>query len=243
MGNERGLPSLPRGLSRDLTVYLQSLAEFVLRLSGSVRGSQSARAVRAAEKAGLGPGTATIGQGAVQSDMLRRGCVTEDKLADGAVTAAKLGQSAVTSRAVMPGAVNETALAVNAVGESRLADGAVTADKLADKAITTKKLADGAVSRSKLGVGVLPALVAGTATNGETVALPGLWACAPVVAMTAFSLSQGRDGETEGNDARTGVSGLREVVDDTGAGTGVWEFDAVGSFCWAAAGYRREEAQ
>ena len=49
MGNERGLPSLPRGLSRDLTVYLQSLAEFVLRLSGSVRGSQSARAVRAAE--------------------------------------------------------------------------------------------------------------------------------------------------------------------------------------------------
>ena len=203
MGNERGLPSLPRGLSRDLTVYLQSLAEFVLRLSGSVRGSQSARAVRAAEKAGLGPGTATIGQGAVQSDMLRRGCVTEDKLADGAVTA----------------------------------------DKLADKAITTKKLADGAVSRSKLGVGVLPALVAGTATNGETVALPGLWACAPVVAMTAFSLSQGRDGETEGNDARIGVSGLREVVDDTGAGTGVWEFDAVGSFCWAAAGYRREEAQ
>ena len=203
MGNERGLPSLPRGLSRDLTVYLQSLAEFVLRLSGSVRGSQSARAVRAAEKAGLGPGTATIGQGAVQSDMLRRGCVTEDKLADGAVTA----------------------------------------DKLADKAITTKKLADGAVSRSKLGVGVLPALVAGTATNGETVALPGLWACAPVVAMTAFSLSQGRDGETEGNDARIGVSGLREVVDDTGAGTGVWEFDAVGSFCGAAAGYRREEAQ
>lgn len=258
MGNERGLPSLPRGLSRDLTLYLQSLSEFVLRLSGTVRGSGEARAVRAAEKGTLGGGTAVIGQGAVQSDMLRRGSVTEEKLADGAVTASKLGQSAVTGRAIQPGAVDETALAPGAVGASRIQDDAVNGGKLADRAVTPRHLADGAVTANamaadavetrairagaitsaKLAAGLLPILMDGEAKDGQTLRLSGLWQGRPMIALTWFP------GNADGQEPAKaiGIMNLREVVDEDGAGTGQWEFDAAGTFRWSAIGYQRGEA-
>lgn len=153
MANERGLPSVPRGLPRDLTVYLQSLAETLLRLSGSVRGSGDARAVRAAERSSLGSGTSTPGQAAILSWMLKDKAVTSDKLADGAVTETKLGMSAVTEQAIRPGAVTEAALAAEAVTGTKLAGG------------------------------VLPVVIGGAAVDGETVVLPGTWRERPWVAL------------------------------------------------------------
>lgn len=220
MGNERGLPSLPRGLSRDLTLYLQSLAEFVLRLSGAIRGTEDARAVRAVEKGTLATGTAVIGQGAVGNSMLKPGSVTTDKLADGAVTGSKLAQSSVTNRSIRPGAVETASLASGAVTESCLADGAVTADKLAQN--------------------LLPRMAAGSAKNGDCVMLPGKWKEAPCVAMTALHMvdePQPAPDEPVVNDPQPvapttfGVVNLRQLENKE------WVFDAAGDFDWVAIGY------
>lgn len=209
MANERGLPSVPRGLPRDLTVYLQSLAETLLRLSGSVRGSGDARAVRAAERSSLGFGASTPGQAAILSWMLKDKAVTSDKLADGAVTETKLGMSAVTEQAIRPGAVTEAALAAEAVTGTRIADGAVDASKLA--------------------CGVLPVVIGGAAVDGETVVLPGTWRERPWVALALVT------GMSSAGVA--GALDLREAPGD--AETGVWRFDAAGNFHWIAVGWRR----
>ena len=47
--SDRGLQSVPRGLDRNLTTYLQAIRTELLRLSGLVRGSDQSRAVRASE--------------------------------------------------------------------------------------------------------------------------------------------------------------------------------------------------
>lgn len=64
MGNERGLPSIPRGLGRELTTYLQALHGILLSLSGLSRGSD--RALRVSDgSVRTGTATASIGQAAV----------------------------------------------------------------------------------------------------------------------------------------------------------------------------------
>lgn len=206
MGNERGLPSIPRGLGRDLTTYLQSMHGILLGLSGLSRGSD--RALRVSDgSVRTGTVTASIGQAAVLNRHLADKAVTSSKLADGCVTAGKLAPSAVTDKAIQAGAVTEAALAA------------------------------GAVTVSKLAGGVLPIWVAGTAMNGETISLPGVWAAAPLVAVTALSLPQIQAGEQAESPARVGVADLREVEDEGGEGTGQWEFDAAGDFEWVAIGY------
>ena len=83
----------------------------------------------------------------------------------------------------------------------------------------------------------VPIWVAGTAMDGETISLPGVWAAAPLVAVTALSLPQIQAGEQAESPARVGVADLREVEDEGGEGTGQWEFDAAGDFEWVAIGY------
>lgn len=207
MGNERGLPSIPRGLGRELTTYLQSLHGILLGLSGLSRGSD--RALRVSDgSVRTGTVTASIGQAAVLNRHLADKAVTSSKLADGCVTAGKLAPSAVTDKSIQAGAVTEAALAT------------------------------GAVTVTKLAAGVLPVLVSGTARDGETVSLPGVWAAAPFVAMTAF-LPPIQEEEQAESPARVGVADLREVAEEGGEGTGQWEFDAAGDFEWAAIGYAR----
>lgn len=186
MGNERGLPSIPRGLGRELTTYLQALHGILLSLSGLSRGSD--RALRVSDVS-VRTGTAT----------------------------ASIGQAAVLNRHLAPSSVTDKAIQAGAVTDAALAAGAVTV--------------------SKLGAGVLPVWVAGTARDGETVSLPGVWAAAPLVAVTAFTLPGGQAEEQADAPARVGVADLREVAGEGGEGTGQWEFDAAGNFEWAAIGY------
>lgn len=208
MGNERGLPSIPRGLGRELTTYLQGLHGILLGLSGLSRGSD--RALRVSDgSVRTGTATASIGQATVLNRHLADKAVTSSKLADGCVTAGKLAPSAVTDKAIQAGAVTEAALAA------------------------------GVVTVSKLAAGVLPILVYGTARDGETVPLPGIWTAAPLVAVTAFSLPLIQEEEQVKSPARVGVADLREIAEEGGEGTGQWEFDAAGDFEWAAIGYAR----
>lgn len=261
MAGERGLPSLPRGLPRDLTMYLQNMAEMVLRLSGGVRGSSASRALRVAETGGLSTGATVIEQNSISRGMLRDKSVTSDKLADDAVTEAKIAPSAVTQRSIKAGEVTETALASasvtercladkavteaklghGAVRESALAEGVVTSEKLAagsvtgtalaKEAVTGIHLAEGAVDASKLADGVLPVVADGEAVDGETVVLPGRWRERPQVVLTWIS---GMSAE-----GAAGVVDLREVPGDDGGETGVWRFDAAGNFRWISMGRRR----
>ena len=62
--SDRGLQSVPRGLDRNLTTYLQAIRTELLRLSGLVRGSDQSRAVRASEA------SAAFGGGSCR----KRGC-------------------------------------------------------------------------------------------------------------------------------------------------------------------------
>lgn len=111
MAGDRGLPPIPRGLQRELAVYLQSLSEAVGRLSGVARGSAETRAVRVSETSAVViGGSAPAGSDSVTNGMLRDGSVTERKLATGAVTSGKLAQGSVDS--------------------SHLGRGCVTADKV-----------------------------------------------------------------------------------------------------------------
>ena len=94
--SDRGLQSVPRGLDRNLTTYLQAIRTELLRLSGLVRGSAQSRAVRASEaSAAFGGGSVSTPSGsvdvaAIASQIFRDGSVTERKLADRAVTGGKL---------------------------------------------------------------------------------------------------------------------------------------------------------
>ena len=97
MAADRGLPSVPRGLPRELTAYLSSLDAVLRRLSGDMRGAETARAVRAVEAVSF-QAPQPIGSSAITVDMLCDGAVTERKIRDGAVTGKKLAQSTMTPR-------------------------------------------------------------------------------------------------------------------------------------------------
>ena len=72
MAVERGLPSVPQGLPRGLTVYLQNLHAYLLRLAGNVRGAADSQAVRRAEIAGYSKSSAP-GENSVTAAMVRDG--------------------------------------------------------------------------------------------------------------------------------------------------------------------------
>lgn len=244
MATDRGLASVPRGLDRGLTTYLQSIDATLRRLSGLVRGSGESRAVRASEAhaafGGTGGGSLSSGVdvGAIASQVLRDGSVTERKLVDGAVTSAKLRENSVTAQAIAPGEVIENALREGCVTSGKLADKAVTTDKLAAGSVTTDKLEQGAVTADKLAPEVLPPanlFVGGTATHGETVTIQGEWKTPPIVFLTKFEamVEESTEEDAEGNTThraavRAGVANLRE------ASLGVWQFDAEGNFTWVA---------
>ena len=169
--SDRGLQSVPRGLDRNLTTYLQAIRTELLRLSGLVRGSDQSRAVRASEaSAAFGGGSVSTPSGsvdvaAIASQIFRDGSVTERKLADRAVTGGKLADNAVTARTIAPGEVDNNALAEQAVTAGKLAGGTVTAGalangcvtrgKLAEDAVDTRNLMDGAVTSDKIEEGAV----------------------------------------------------------------------------------------
>lgn len=165
MATDRGLPAIPRGIDRSLTNYLQSLQNIVLRLSGMVRGSDEARAVRVSDgSATTGTGTASLVQGTVLTQHIANNAITSAKLADGAITDAKLAASSVTDRAIAAGAV----------GTMSLAGLCVTAEKIAE--------------------GVLPTMTTGTAVDGEEVLIPGKWLSKPGVMLSSVSQVQATTG-------------------------------------------------
>lgn len=150
---ERGMQSVPRGLSAGLTSYLNSLDAVVRRLAGLSRGADEARAVRRSEASGLGVGG--YGQGAVASAMLHDDAVTSRKIAAGAVTSEKIAAGAVTGEKLAAGVVGERHLAEHAVTTGKLANSSVTGDRLAAGAVAEAHLADRAVTAGKLALGVV----------------------------------------------------------------------------------------
>lgn len=250
MATDRGLASVPRGLDRGLTTYLQSLDAMVRRLAGVVRGSGDSRAVRASETpafGGGGGGSSGVDIGAIASQVLRDGSVTERKIADNAVTgrklasnavtADKLGENAITARAIAPGEVITNALAEGAVTTGKLAAGAVKGNTIAEGAVTSSKLAAGVIPE----IPVLPVFVTGSAEDGDTVTIPGTWTVAPLVLLTWFEAvaEETFSEETDENGERVTVSlhtnragtvNIHEKDDEPG----VWLFDAAGRFSWVA---------
>lgn len=248
MATDRGLASVPRGLDRGLTTYLQSIDTTLRRLTGLVRGSGESRAVRASEAhtafGGTGGGSSSVDIGAIASQVLRDGSVTERKIADGSVTADKIRENAVTAKAIAPGEVIENALREGCVSTGKVADKAVTTSKLADKAVTTDKLALGAVTEAVIAEGVLPpryAFVFGEAKDGDTVPIPGVWERRPSVMLTSFeAVAEERfmektdeNGETVTISLHTSRAGAVNIHEKD-AGRGAWVFDAKGSFSWVA---------
>lgn len=51
--SNRGLPAVPRGLSREMTVYLQALHNVILNMSGLGRGTNGTRSVSTSEIHGM----------------------------------------------------------------------------------------------------------------------------------------------------------------------------------------------
>lgn len=216
MASNVGIPAVPSGLPRDLSMFLQAMAENVRILAGSARGAHTARAVREYER---GTGTASIGHGAIGQEQLQPRAVTTAKLADGAVTADKLAVNAVTERSIKPGAVSADSLALDAV----------TGDKIAFRTISADKMAVGVIPD----VPALPVVVAGQAVAGEIVLIPGVFTDAPVVCVTAIhALEASSDAAV-----LVGPLELAEVIEDEGQRTGKWQFTAAGAFAWVAVGY------
>ena len=213
MGNEFGLPSVPRGLTRELTVYLHALNSSLLRLAGSLRGTAEVRAVRASEASTMG--TRAPADGSISQVMLGDAIVTEGKLTDGAVTESKLAAGAVTGEKIAAGSV----------GGNALADGAVSFGKIASGSVTTGKLSDGAVTAAKLASGIVVSMESGEALDCQTIALTGAWEETPCVLISRFALPEGGQ-----KIAEIGVKGLRFDA-------GVWKFDAAGNFSWVAIGH------
>lgn len=215
-----GIPAVPSGLPRGLTIFLQALAENVRILAGSAPGTNTGRAVREYERGSVGTGTVAVGHGAIGSEQLQAKTVTAEKLADGAVTANKLAVNAVTERSIKPGAVSADSLALSAV----------TGDKIALRTITADKLAVGVIPD----VPAQPVMVAGQAADGASVLIPGVFATRPSVCVTAiFALAEASGSEG----ILVGPVNLAEVFGESGQRTGRWHFTAAGAFAWVAVGY------
>ncbi len=267
MASERGLPSIPRGLDRGLTTYLQGIHSVLASLSGLARNSETTRAVRVSEGIVAGPGSSgqSFTIGSILTRHIASGAVTSDKLADGCVTEKKLADNAVTAKAILPGSVGRDALSAASVTEDKLADGAVTAGKMADASIAGDKLRAGTITDRELAAqcvggdelkprsvaathiadGVLPTGLEGAAEHGETVDL-GAWLERPGVAVAGFALNV-----QAGGILRVGIENLRQS-------DGSWLFDAVaccdmgedesgaqavvtGQIAWRATGRRRTD--
>ena len=215
MAVDRGLPSVPQGLPRSLTVYLQSLHAYLLRLAGNIRGASDSQAVRRSDLAGYSRNTVPSAD-SVTAAMLRDGSVTEKKLADGAVTAAKIADGVIEGKKLVQGAVGSRELAGGAVDADAVQTSAVTTDKLADEAVTGGKIADKAVSSEKLADGIMTFVVSGQAEDGQAVELPGKWTGSPLVAVAGFSFAS----LPAGAEVTVRVDGLRNSGER-------WMFDAV----------------
>lgn len=174
---ERGLPSVPQGLPRGLTVYLQNLHAYLLRLAGNVRGASDSQAVRRSELSGFSKSTAPV-ENSITAVMVRDGAITEKKLADNAVTGGKIADAVIEGKKLVQGAIGSRELAVGAVENDALKNGAVSGEKLADAA----------VSFAKLEKGLLTVTVSGEAEDGRVVEIPGKWEGMPIVCATGFSL-------------------------------------------------------
>ena len=169
MADDYGLPPVPRGLARDMTVYLQSVSTAVQRLAGTIRGSTGARAVRRSEAGIQGGGTKPPTDGSILSAMIRDGAVGTAKLTDASVTMAKLADKSVDA--------------------AKLAAGAVTAEKVAAGSITNEKLSAESVTLEKCVPWLVPVVVSGSAVHGQTVIVPGAWAVKPHVCLSRIDLA------------------------------------------------------
>lgn len=177
MALDRGLPSVPQGLPRGLTVYLQNLHAYLLRLSGNVRGASDSQAVRRADLSGFSKSTSP-GENSITATMVRDGAITEQKLADNAVTGKKIADRTIEGSKLVQGAIGSRELAASAVETDALRDGVVSGEKLANRA----------VSSAKLEKGLLTVTVSGEAEDGDVVEIPGNWEGMPIVCATGFSL-------------------------------------------------------
>lgn len=206
MALEKGLPAVPRGQSREMTAYLQSLHNVIASVAGFGRNSDENRAARVSEVRQIARSTGRE-PGSVVSTMLGPGSVTETKLATGAVSAKKLATDAVQTRHI----------SAQAVTGEKIADAAITGEKIAANAVTLDKIADGAIDHDKLDKKLLPVILAGSAKHGETVTL-GKFEQAPLVAMTYQNVPIASCGELV-----CGIFNLREEA-------GAWRFDVKAAF-------------
>lgn len=230
MAIERGLPAVPRGLSRELTTYLQALQNVILSLSGLGRGTSQTRAVRVSEN------TRVVVKGDSQ--------VSADKILPGAILSAHLATGAVTTEKLAAGSVIAGKLAAYSVGSANIVPGAVESLSIKDGCITTGKIADHAVTLEKLSECLLPVCVSGTAAHNETVEL-GEWLHKPLVIIAGYNVPIGSCGELQ-----VEIADLRDE-------DGQWLFEAKaifemgiedgktsypGQLAWLAMGLREADA-
>lgn len=208
MANDRGLPSVPQGMDRPLTVYLQNLHAYVVRLGGLARGASEAGAVRKSEANAFSRTVVQMDDSSVTASKIRDGAISTGKIADAAVTGAKIAREAVI----------EGHLAAGAVTAKAIAESSVSSRSIGPQAVGENALQDGSVTGAKLADGVVPTLVTGDALDGETVVIPGTWQAKPVVFIAGFTLP----GLCEGS-VRVGAENIR----NRGAG---WVFDAVARY-------------
>lgn len=249
MALDRGLPAVPRGLTRELTAFLQAQQNILLSMSGLGRGTTETRAMRVYERtaspSGKG-GVSGLTNGSVLSAHIATGAVTESKIADGAVSGSKIATSAIEGRHVKPGGIDTVCLADGSVTNPKLADASVDAQKLAANAVTTTKIADGAITRAKLSEELIPQIMEGSAEHGATINI-GKWLARPIVAMRGYSLLCGSG---NGGSQLVRIDNLREENDE-------WLFDAIaicdmslvpgmldtyGEILWIAFGWRDVDA-
>lgn len=247
MALDRGLPAVPRGLTRELTAFLQAQQNIILGMSGLGRGTTETRAMRVYERASTPSGqrgVSGLSNGSVLSAHIATGAITESKIADSAVSGAKIATSAIESRHVKPGVIDTGCLANDSVTIQKLVDGSVNSQKLAANAVTTTNLADGAITRAKLSEELIPQVLEGSAEHGATINL-GKWLFRPVVAIRGYSLLI-----ENGGSQLVRIDNLREE-------NGVWLFDAIaicdmslvpdmldtyGKILWIAFGWRVADA-
>lgn len=207
---DRGLPSIPRGLSRDMTCYLQSIHNIILGMSGLGRNTADSRAMRVDERqfaAGGSHAQTSLGTGSILTAHIATGAVTESKIAAGAVTADKIAPANLETRHIKPQAIDTACLR----------DNAVTTGKLENASVNSEKLAAGCVTRSKLAHELIPAMIYGLARHGDIVNLKA-WAMRPLLCVTGFGI----DGmpERAGQWLQIRIANLHEA-------DGKWQFEAV----------------
>lgn len=230
------------------------------------RSGISAGSVGSTEVTDASVTTRKLANGAVTSPKIADGAIDETKIANKSITSAKIADGEVTTSKINNEAVTTAKIASGAITKDKIAAGVLSSESVpVDGSVTGAKIASGAITADKLAAGVIPYIPTELPPTDDSVTFYKLAESAILTVttgeVTATSSSTGTSESTSESETETGkieylpfewrmkpLVAVQNITASTKSGkcgifnlteyeSGLWRFEAFGSFRWVAIGY------